>query len=530
MINVADILIGSGRPDGRHEALVSGDRRVSYDELRGLVRRAARALTTLGVATHERVAVFLDKRVDTVAALFGAAAAGAVMIPVNPVLKPKQVAHILVDSEARVLVTTTTRLQRLRPYLSNASDLRHVVLVDGEESQEVDVKDAGVGTIRWEALLANADGTAPPADVIDEDLAAIFYTSGSTGSPKGVMVSHRNLIAGAESVASYIGNVPSDRILSVLPISFDAGFSQLTTAFFVGATAVLHNFLVPQDAADLCAKEGITGITGVPPLWARLLSASWPEGARKTVRYFANTGGHMSGPMLEQLRVLFPDAAPYLMYGLTEAFRSTYLPPSEVERRPGSIGKAIPNARVLVVDPEGRPCAPGEMGELVHVGATVSMGYWKSPELTRQRIRPLPALAGSRRSETLAVWSGDLARTDDEGFIYFIGRKDDMIKSAGYRISPSEVEDVVLAVSGVREAVAFGIPHQELGEQIVVCAVVQPPLSDALPIERHCRRELPSHMIPARIMLASDSLPRNPNGKFDRAAIKAWSLTAGAVA
>ena len=221
-------------------------------------------------------------------------------------------------------------------------------------------------------------------------MAAIFYTSGSTGRPKGVVLSHRNLIVGAESVSNYLGNDQDDVILSALPLSFDAGFSQLTTAFSVGAHVVLLNYLLPADVIQLCARHRVTGLTCVPPLWIQIADQDWPADAARYLRYFANTGGRMPKATLDRLRSVFPAARPFLMYGLTEAFRSTYLDPAEVDRRPDSIGKAIPNAEILVVRPDGSLCDPGEEGELVHRGALVAMGYWNDPERTAERFRPAP--------------------------------------------------------------------------------------------------------------------------------------------
>jgi acyl-CoA ligase (AMP-forming) (exosortase A-associated) len=495
-------------PEAR--ALVVGKRVVSYGELDGLVSRVARGFLARGLERGARVAVYLPKTVETVAAMFGAAAAGCAFVPVNPVLKADQVAHILRDSGARVLVTSASRRAALGDALEGLTDLRHVILTDGE------------GESSWEALINGSPGAPPgtPHRCIDGDMVAIFYTSGSTGLPKGVVLSHRNMVAGATSVASYLGNTATDRILSLLPLSFDAGFSQLTTGFHAGACVVLLDYLLAGDVVRHVREQGITGITGVPPLWSQLADASWPAGSTATVRYFATTGGVMPRPVLDKLRAAFPEASPYLMYGLTEAFRSTYLPPEEVDRRPDSIGKAIPNAEILVLRPDGTPCAPGEPGELVHRGALVSLGYWKNPAATAERFKPLPGSLATGGQPEFAVFSGDTVVRDEEGYLYFRGRRDEMIKSSGYRVSPTEVEDCVMLSGLLAEVVAVGLPDERLGQAVVLIAVARDGAGDETAVLNFAREKLPAYMVP-RNVLWRDSLPRNPNGKFDRVRIKA---------
>ena len=362
----------------------------------------------------------------------------------------------------------------------------------------------------WEDLPVDA---APrPNTAIDIDMAAILYTSGSTGKPKGVVLSHRNLLVGAESVSHYLAMTAEDVVLSALPLSFDAGFSQLTTSFAVGAHVVLVNYLLPRDVVRLCARHHVTGLTCVPPLWIQLVQQAWPEETGRRLRYFANTGGRLPKTTLDSLRAIFPDARPYLMYGLTEAFRSTFLDPAEVDRRPDSIGKAIPNAEILVVRPDGSPCDPGEEGELVHRGALVAMGYWNDPQRTAERFRPLPGAL----STELAVWSGDSVVRDEEGFLYFVGRADEMIKSSGYRVSPTEVEEVAYGTGLVRDAVALGLPDPQLGQRIVL--LVSPAGGDGLApaaLQALLKKELPIYMLPKEVLVRPE-LPRSPNGKFDR--------------
>lgn len=274
-----------------------------------------------------------------------------------------------------------------------------------------------------------------------------------------------------------------------------------------------------RDVVEACEREHITAITGVPPLWMQLTTATWPRKAASSLRYFANTGGRLPLPVLQKLRALFPQASPYLMYGLTEAFRSTFLDPSQVDHRPDSIGKAVPNARVLVVRQDGSPCAPEETGELVHLGACVTLGYWNDPVRTAQRYRPSPESKPGGAPGDMAVWSGDLVRRDAEGFLYFVSRNDAQIKSSGYRISPEEIEETVHASDLVSEAVALGVPDDSLGEAIVLLVVPAAAFS-AEDLRAWCARHLPRYMVPHRIVVRAD-IPRNPNGKFDRVALRA---------
>lgn len=518
MRNLLDLVRSAARRTPDAESLVCGDRRLSYRELLKRCHAFGQALSSLGITPGERVAIFLDKRIETVVSMLGACAAGCVFVPVNPLLKPDQVAHALRDSGARCLVTTALRIHSLAA--EGVAPVAEVILVDEPGPGPIDPT-TGVRVHRWPDSICSPDDAPGPASAvtcIDTDLAALLYTSGSTGLPKGVMLSHRNLLEGAWSVAEYLRHDPSDRILAVLPLSFDAGLSQLTSAWSAGATSVMLNYLTAQDAVLACEREHITAITGVPPLWMQLAGASWPDETRNNLRYFANTGGRLPLPVLQKLRALFPRATPFLMYGLTEAFRSTFLDPAEVDRRPDSIGKAVPNARILVAREDGTPCAPNEAGELVHVGACVTLGYWNDAVRSAQRYRPSPEAKQGGMARDMAVWSGDLVRCDAEGFLYFIARNDAQIKSSGYRISPEEIEETVHASGLVVEAVALGIPDDALGEVVVLLAVLTGD-SDVEALRNWCTQRLPRYMVPRHI-ISYPYIPRNLNGKFDRAALR----------
>ncbi|MDR2838698.1 MAG: acyl-CoA ligase (AMP-forming), exosortase A system-associated [Azonexus sp.] len=497
-------------------ALTYGKESLAYGDLQTQVAGFASGLMVLGLQRGERVAIYLEKRFETVVASFGAPAAGGVFVPLNPLLKPEQVGYILRDCNVRVLVTSAERLSLLQETLAACHDLRHVVVLDAGEAPDACGQ---LNLLRWRDLLA-----APPASghrVIDTDVVGILYTSGSTGKPKGVVLSHRNMVAGAKSVASYLGNHAGDTLLAALPLSFDAGFSQLTTAFHVGARVVLLNYLLPRDVIKAIEREKVTGLTAVPPLYIQLTQLSWPPSVSEHLRYFANTGGRMPRETLDALRRHLPRSQPFLMYGLTEAFRSTYLPPAEVDRRPDSIGKAIPNAEILVLREDGSPCAANEPGELVHRGALVGLGYWNDVEKTAERYKPLPLSAPGREAglvlPEMAVFSGDTVRMDDEGFLYFIGRRDEMMKTSGYRVSPTEVEEILYSTGMIGECVAFGVDDDRLGQAIQV--IVTPPPGGAVDVAEllgQCRQRMPAYMVPAGIDVRDGPLPRNPNGKIDR--------------
>jgi acyl-CoA ligase (AMP-forming) (exosortase A-associated) len=504
---IHDSLFESAARTPAAEALAYGDRRCSYAQLAAQVRAVAALLLRTGLEPGARVAVYMEKRIENVAAMFGAAAAGCVFVPVNPLLKPEQVAYILADCNVRLLATTAERLAQLAPVLERCPDLRAVLLAEGDHTAA-----ATLPVLAWPA----EDSANPaPHRRIDTDVAAILYTSGSTGQPKGVVLSHRNMVAGAQSVASYLDLRADDRLLAVLPLSFDYGLSQLTTAFLRGASVVLMNYLFPKDIVAMVARERITGLAAVPPLWIALARLAWPAGC--TLRFITNSGGAMPVPTVQALREALPDTQIFLMYGLTEAFRSTYLPPEDVARRPDSIGRAIPNAEILVVRPDGTLCDADEPGELVHRGALVALGYWNDPARTAQRFRPAPGQDTGLPVPELAVWSGDTVRRDAEGYLYFIGRSDDMIKVSGYRISPTEIESVLHGTGLVAEVAAFGIDHPQLGQAIAVIAVpAEEGAVDVPALLAECKRHLPAYMVPARVDLRSGPLPRNPNGKIDR--------------
>ncbi len=487
---------------------------LTYAQFVSAMQNAASGLIGLGLKRGDRVAVWLPKRREKVIGIYAALRAGGIAVPANSALKAPQVEHVLRDSGAKILVTTAARAADLTRDVPDLASLGALVTLEGSPPPT----SARVAVRSWDELLHAPSKVAPA--FTDAEVAALFYTSGSTGRPKGVVLSHRNMVAGARSVAGYLGNTPDDRLLAILSVGFDYGFSQLSTAFAVGASVVLLDYMLPQEVLLTLERERITGLAAVPPIWIQLAELRWPKGVQETLRYITNSGGAMPLATLKRLREALPRTRVFLMYGLTEAFRSTYLPPEDLDRRPDSIGKAIPGAEVLVLRPDGTPCDADEPGELVHRGELVSLGYWQDPAGTAERFRPVTqGVSGAPQAE-LAVWSGDIVRRDAEGFMYFIGRRDDMIKTSGYRVSPTEVEEEAYATGLVRDAVAVGVPHERLGQAIVLVASSPagvPADTDAL--VNTLRRRLPRHMVPLTVDWR-DSLPRGANGKFDRARLR----------
>ena len=507
--------------DPHSNALSYCGTQLTYAEFQQTIAATAAGLQALGLKPGARVAVYLPKQLETVQALFGIALAGGILVPINPLLKALQVAHILDDSGATMLITSRDRAKLLADVLPVCKDLQHLVTVDAEPEPG---HFPSLNSTGWQTLQS---GSKPSrAKITEADTAAILYTSGSTGKPKGVALSHRNLVLGAESVAHYLGTQSSDRVLAVLPLSFDYGLNQLTTAFHSGASVVLMNYLLPREVLRAVSQEGITTLAGVPSLWMQLAPLAWPKDATDTLRTITNSGGHLPASVIEQLRERLPTTQLFLMYGLTEAFRSSFLPPDELTARPGSMGKAIPHVELAVVRPDGSPCEPDEPGELVHAGPLVAQGYWNNPEETARRFRPPPVAMADRPADERVVWSGDTVTRDEDGYLYFVGREDAMIKTSGYRVSPSEVEEVIHRTGLVSEVAVLGVPHPLLGQGII--AVVSPS-PDAQPngsesalgeqILQACKAALPGFMVPLHIGLISQ-LPKTPNGKTDRQSLQ----------
>ena len=514
---VHHMLRTSARRFPEKDALVYGNQRLSYRDLAGRIASLAQSLRDAGLRRGERVGVYFDPSVSQVVSIFGIMQAGGVFVPINGALFPEQVKHIARDCGMRGLITTRGRLVGLVDVLKEMSSLNFFVTARDTSSEQ-----PPVSSLDFDELCSRT----PPDEwkdwSIEKDLAGLLYTSGSTGKPKGVMLSHANIYAGSSIVSDYLGITADERILAVLPFNFDAGMNQMMTAFHQGGTLVLINFVFAREIVQMLIKERITGLAGVPTLWNLLSqpSSTLQKNKLSHLRYITNTGGAMPQPVLAALRQALPTTKIVLMYGLTEAFRSTYLPPDELDRRPTSMGKAIPNTEILVVNEKGERCRPGEIGELVHRGPTVSMGYWGKPELTAEVLRPNPFLPPEVCDVERVCYSGDLVKMDEDGFLYFIGRRDTMIKSSGFRISPTEVEEVLFRSGFVREAAVIGVPDEVLGQAIkafVSAKDHQTIEADAVIV--YCGQQMPRHMVP-KLIEVLDKLPKTPNGKVDYPALR----------
>jgi acyl-CoA ligase (AMP-forming) (exosortase A-associated) len=486
---------------GEAPAIVDKAGTVDYRALDHLVGVLAAALRARGLGPGDRVASWLPKQRLACLLPLAAARAELVHVPINPLLKHAQVAHILADSGARLLIAGRGRADTLG---------------DGDRPDGCAVlieEEAGA------ALLDGGEGL-PPSTAHPDELVAILYTSGSTGRPKGVMLSHANLWLGAVSVAHYLGLGAEDHTLALLPLSFDYGQNQLLSTWAAGGCVHPLDYLTPRDVVRAVGRHGITTLAGVPPLWIQLAEIDWPAESSAPLRRLTNTGGRMSVPLVRRLRALFSQARLFSMYGLTEAFRSTYLDPALIDDHPDSIGGAIPFAEILVVRPDGSVAADDEPGELVHAGPLVAQGYWRDAERTAERFRPAPAAS---TYGGVAVWSGDTVVRDRHGLLRFVGRDDEMIKSSGNRISPTEIEEAAMASGAAAEAVALGVPDDRLGQAILLYA--RPAGEEAdVRLAEWFKRNLPGFMQPARVVWR-EALPRNANGKLDRTALKTEALT-----
>lgn len=481
---------------GEHPALVLKDTVLNHKALKERVAYLAGWLAHELPEKGARIASWAAKGELTCLLPLAAARAGLVHVPINPLLKRAQVAHILADSGATMLIATPARAKAL---------------------EKEDVPDTCAVWEEREALEAalNADNRAEPSKADPLDLCAILYTSGSTGRPKGVMLSHANLWLGAVSVAHYLGLEGDDVTLAVLPLSFDYGQNQLFSTWYASGCVVPLDFLFPRDVAKACAKHQITTLAAVPPLWVQLAELDWADEAVASLRRLTNSGGALTSDLVEDLRNTFPQADLYPMYGLTEAFRSTYLDPTLVDKHPTSMGTAIPFAEILVINDDGAVAGPGEEGELVHCGPLVAQGYWQDQDRSAERFKLAPE--GSKYSG-VAVWSGDRVKRDDNGLLYFVGRRDAMIKSAGNRISPQEIEEAAVSTGLVAEAVALGVPDERLGHSVHLVVRGAGESEEQSNLPKALLKELPNFMQPQQIHWR-EAMPLNPNGKIDRTAL-----------
>lgn len=477
---------------------------LTYGELESRAASLAVSLQRLGLERGDRVALFMQNRAELAVALFATLKAGAVFLPLSPQTKPGKLAYMLEDSGARVLITEA-RLGTVYPAaVQECRSLEAVIVVGAAEGAE----SASAAEYPYRELVSEPGDPEPPG-LIDQDLAAIIYTSGSTGDPKGVMLTHLNMVSACRSVSSYLGLAEQDRIFCALPLSFDYGLYQVLMAARVGATVVLErSFTYPHHALARLAKSRCTVFPGVPTMFsmtARLDLGAYDLGE---VRLVTNTAAALSRPLIRQVRKEFPAATLFSMYGLTECKRVSYLPPEELDRRPDSVGRGMPNQELYLVDESGQRLPNGSVGELVVRGSHVMRGYWRKPEATAERLRPGP-LPGEH-----VLHTGDIFRTDEEGFLYFVGRKDDIIKCKGEKVSPVEVERTISRMEGVLDAAVVGVPDRLLGEAVKAYVAVAPESGLTEPdIQRFCRMHLEGYMVPGSVEVRAE-LPKTANGKI----------------
>jgi len=494
-MRVENFLRDSARRFPAKPALIAGDRRMTFGELDAASDRLAAALVQRGLARGERVIVFMDNCWQAVVGIFAVLKAGGVFSPINPSTKADKLAYVINNCRASAIITQAKLLAVTEAAQAECPSLKFRVVVGRD----------------FEEALA-CDAAPPSMPGIDIDLCMLVYTSGSTGFPKGVMMTHGNVVAAAASITSYLENTPDDIILNVLPISFDYGLYQVLMAMKVGATLVLEkSFAFPQAIFNRMQEEKVTGLPLVPTMAAMILGMKdLQPGSFPHLRYLTNTAAALPPAHIMRLQELFPETRIYSMYGLTECKRCTYLPPAELARRPSSVGIAIPGTEAYVVGDDGARVPPGETGELVIRGAHVMKGYWENPEATDKALKagPLPW--------EKVLYTGDLFRTDADGFLYFVGRKDDIIKSRGEKVSPKEVENVLYALPGVREAAVVGAPDPILGMAIKAVVALEPG-SDLTEqnIIRHCAKHLEDFMVP-KIVEFRDELPKTESGKISR--------------
>ena len=511
------LLRESAQRSPQKEALVHGEDRLSFSEVARQAEALAGALCSVGLRRGDRMGIYLEACIPQVISIFGISRAEAVYVPINALLHAEQVAHIARDCSMKGLITTKAKLASLVDVLLQIPSLEFLVVV-GEGGLPAVSKPA----YRYEEFCEFESPSVLREVNTEKDLGAILYTSGSTGKPKGVMLSHANVVAGSRIVSTYLGITENERILAVLPFSFDAGMNQLMTAFEKGATCILINFVFAREIVQVLLKEKVTGLAGVPTLWSLLAqpNSTLAKQPLPHLRYITNTGGAMPQAVLKVLRHALATTKIFLMYGLTEAFRSTYLPPEELDRRPTSMGKAIPNTEILVLNENGQLCKPGEVGELVHRGPTVSLGYWNRPEDTARALRPNPLLPPELADCERVCYSGDLVKMDEDGFLYFVGRRDTMIKSSGFRISPTEVEEVLFQSGKLRGAGVIGIPDETLGQSIKAFVVPRDgePL-DMDSLTTYCAEKMPRYMVPKAFEVLTE-LPKTSSGKVDYPALR----------
>jgi amino acid adenylation domain-containing protein len=494
-------------------ALICDDRRLTYHEIDRLACQLAASLTEKGVKRQDRVVIFLENSIETVVSIFGILKLGAIFITLNPTMKSKKLNYILNDSGACALITQTNKAGIVKEAVKKAPNLKHIFWV-GRHNQISKTSSSMISSNEWEEILSipYPSGLMHQNRSIDLDLATIIYTSGSTGEPKGVMSAHYNVVAAAKSIIHYLNNEENDIIMNVLPLSFDYGLYQILMVFLFGGTIVLErSFTYPYKVIEKLVQEKVTGFPIVPTMAAILLEMeTLSKFDLSSLRYLSNTAAALPVAYIRRLQNLFPHIQIYSMYGLTECKRVSYLPPDQLDQRPESVGIPIPNEEVFIFNEDGKEVGPNEVGELVIRGSNVMQGYWNAPEETARTFRP-----GRYRGETF-LYSGDLFKKDENGYLYFIARKDDLIKTKGERVSPKEIENTLCEISGVVEAAVVGIPDDIFGQAIKAFIVTNntSDLTDRQ-IMKYCMQNLEPFMIPKSVEFRK-TLPKTASGKIDK--------------
>jgi len=505
-----DYLLQSAGELADKVALVCMKQRLTYGELNARSNALAHSLAAAGVERGDRVVVFADNTVETVISFWAVLKANAVVSIVNPLTKSDKLKYLLEDCRPTALITDAHIYSVFAEPARACQQLRRVI-VSGVID---DAKLAALPrALRWDEAIAGGDPmTAPARTCIDIDLASIIYTSGSTGDPKGVMLTHRNMLTACTSIASYLELQEDEVILGVLPLAFDYGLYQMLMAFRTGARLVLErSFTFPAQILNLMVDEGVTGFPGVPTIFSILAELkSLKDYDLSKIRYVTNTAAALPVKHILMLRDIFPAARIYSMYGLTECKRCTYLPPQDIGRKPSSVGIAIPNTEMWIVDEDGNKVAPGTIGQLVIRGATVMKGYWEKPEATAVKLKPGP-LPGEQ-----VLYTGDHCKMDEEGYLYFVGRMDDIIKSRGEKVAPKEVENMLMNIPGVREAAVIGVPDEILGQAVKAFVVLEEGVTmSEKQLQKECQSRLENFMVPKYIVTVP-GLPRTDTGKIKK--------------
>ena len=498
-------------------ALICGNDRWTYREIDDQANRLAWFLRNIDVPRQGRIAILLDNSIESVISLFAVLKADAIFVMLNPTMKAKKLSYILNDCQVKVLITHTSKARVVAEALENTESVQNVIWVGNTNEIPCSTKSFAKHHAYSESLCLAPNAVRPISSTnIDLDLATIIYTSGSTGEPKGVMLTHLNMVSAATSIITYLDNKEDDIILNVLPLSFDYGLYQILMAFKFGGTVVLErSFGYPYKVIEKMMHEKVTGFPGVPTVFALLLRLrDLTRYDFSHLRYITNTAAALPVEFSRKLRQIFPDVRIYSMYGLTECKRVSYLPPEELGRRPQSVGTGMPNEEVWIVDENHHRVGPGIVGELVVRGSNVMRGYWGLPEETERALRP------GRYPGEKVLFTGDLFRMDEDGYLYFVGRKDDMIKTKGERVGPREIENCLYEIKEVAEAAVIGIPDDILGQAIkAYVAFGDGHVISEQDIIRHCRKNLEDFAIPKAVQFMK-TLPKTPNGKIDKLRLK----------